>query len=283
MLLDQLERKQDFTSSERLIADYILKHPVEIADLTASEVGERSFTSKASVLRICKKLGVSGYPELQRKIGLEMNEKSRLMALLEDEPVNKDSSFKDIVTIIPSVYDTAITNTKMMLDDNAMRRIVNRLRWMNKIDIYGVGIAHTCVTAAMFKFLSIGIACTAQSAINEHYVMATRLDKKRAAIIVSFTGANATMIQAAKYLRDTGTYVVGIGGSESDELKKVCQEYIEIYSKELIMSMEVLTPYTSITYVFDLLFAALLVSDYDNNVAYSLDVLTYKENRNQKE
>lgn len=282
MLLDQLETKLDFTSSEKLIADYILKHPLEIADLTASELGELSFTSKATVLRLCKKLGVAGYPELQRKIELELNEKSRLMALLKEEPVHKDSTLKDIVTIIPSLYDSAVTNTRMMLDENAMRRIVNRLRMMNKIDIYGVGITHTCAMAAMFKFLSIGIECTAQTGINEHYIMANRHDKKRADVVVSFTGANPTMIRTAKYLRDAGTYVVGIGGAESSELKNVCHEYIGIYSKELILSMEVLTPYISITYVFDLLFAALLVSDYDNNLTYALDVIERKEKPDPK-
>jgi DNA-binding MurR/RpiR family transcriptional regulator len=276
MLLDHLETKEDFTASEKLIADYILENPLEVADLTASELGERSFTSKATVLRLCKKLGVAGYPELQRRLELELNEKSRLLTLLEEEPVHKDSTLKDIVTIIPSVYDSAVTNTRLMLDDNAMRRIVNRLKAMKKIDIYGVGITHTCAMAAMFKFLSIGIECTAHSGLNEHYIMATRHDKKRAAIVVSFTGANQTMIQTARYLREAGTYVVGIGGRDSDELKQVCHEYIEIYSKELILSMEVLTPYIAITYVFDLLFAALLVANYDNNLAYALDVIERK-------
>ncbi|NHC43473.1 MurR/RpiR family transcriptional regulator [Bacillus sp. MM2020_1] len=244
--------------------------------MTATELGRRSFTSKATALRFCKKLGVSSYNDLLRKLEFEINEKTRLMALLDKESVHKDSSFKDIVNIIPSVYDKAITNTKMMLDYNSMSRIINQLKKVDKLDIYGLGITYSCATAAMFKFLSIGIECSAQTGINEHYIMATRKQKNRVAIIVSFTGGNPIMIKTAKYLKGVGTYIIGIGGMESDKLKKECDEYIEVYSKQLIMSMEVLTPFISITYIFDLLFSALLVSDFDNNLKYSLDVIDYE-------
>lgn len=277
MLFEQLEEKRGFTSSEIQIANYILENPLEIVELTASELGERSYTSKSTVLRLCKKLEFSGYNELLRKLELEINEKNRLMALLDKEPVNKDSSFRDIVNIIPSVYDQAITNTKMMLDYKSMNRVINRLKETTKLDIYGLGITYSCATAAMFKFLSIGIECTAQTGINEHYIMATKKQKNRAAIIVSFTGENPIMIKTAKYLKGIGTYIIGIGSNESDKLKKECDEYIDVYSKHLVMSMEVLTPFISITYIFDLLFSALLVSDFDNNLKYSLDVIDYED------
>ncbi|WP_176586027.1 MurR/RpiR family transcriptional regulator [Priestia megaterium] len=276
MLFEQLEEKRGFTTSEIQIANYILENPLETVELTASELGEKSYTSKSTVLRLCKKLEFPGYNDLLRKLELEINEKNRLMALLDKEPVNKDSSFRDIVNIIPSVYDKAITNTKMMLDYKSMNRVITQLKKTEKLDIYGLGITYSCATAAMFKFLSIGIECTAQTGINEHYIMATKKQKNRAAIIVSFTGENPTMIKTAKYLKGVGTYIIGIGGTESDKLKRECDEYIEVYSKQLIMSMEVLTPFISITYIFDLLFSALLVSDFDSNLKYSLDVIDYE-------
>jgi DNA-binding MurR/RpiR family transcriptional regulator len=276
MLYELLEEKKDFTASEIQIAKYILENPLGTVELTATELGKRTYTSKPTVLRLCKKLGFSSYNDLRRKLELEISEKNRLMTLLEKEPVHKDTSFKDIVNIIPSVYDKAITNTRMMLDYNSMSRVINQLKKVDKLDIYGLGITYSCATAAMFKFLSIGIECTAQTGINEHYIMATKKQKNRAAIILSFTGENPIMIKTAKYLKGIGTYIIGIGGMESDKLKKECDEYIEVYSKQLIMSMEVLTPFISITYIFDLLFSALLVTDFDNNLKYSLDVIDYE-------
>lgn len=73
-----LERKEGFTNSERQIADYILKNPTKIQNLTATELGSNSYTSKATVLRLCQKLDLSGYSDLRMTLIKEISEKDRL-------------------------------------------------------------------------------------------------------------------------------------------------------------------------------------------------------------
>jgi len=73
-----LERKEGFTNSERQIADYILKNPKKIKNLTATELGSNSYTSKATVLRLCQKLDLSGYSDLRMTLIKEISEKDRL-------------------------------------------------------------------------------------------------------------------------------------------------------------------------------------------------------------
>ena len=79
-------------------------------------------------------------------------------------------------------------------------------------------------------------------------------------------------MRIASFLKKQGIYIIGIGGAIGD-LKSLCNAYIEIYQKELIMNMEIITPYVSMTYIFDVLFAALMVSDFEKNLKVSLDVL----------
>ncbi|WP_312498460.1 MurR/RpiR family transcriptional regulator [Enterococcus sp.] len=272
MIIEQLEEKKNFTHTERQIADFILKKPFNLSEISADELGKKSFTSKASVFRFCKKLGVSGYDELKRRIEYEINEQVRLNMLLEQEPIGKDTSLKDLISIIPSVYDTAISKTKMLLDYSAISRVIGYMRRADKLDIYSGGITYSCASAARFKFLSIGIDCSAHSGVNEHYIMANK-DRKVVALLLSFTGQNETMIRIGKYLRKNDIFVVGIGGVESPDLKDICNEYIEIFNRELVMSMEILTPFTSLNYALDILFAALLIEDYDKNLKYSVDVI----------
>lgn len=78
MLLERLESKEGFTNSERQIADYILKNPTKIQNLTATELGSNSYTSKATVLRLCQKLDLSGYSDLRMTLIKEISEKDRL-------------------------------------------------------------------------------------------------------------------------------------------------------------------------------------------------------------
>lgn len=274
MIIEQLEEKKDFTTTEIHLAEFILKKPFELSKISADELGRRSFTSKASVFRLCKKLGISGYDELRRRIEHEFNERSRLNMLLEQEPIGKNTSLKDLISIIPSVYDTAISKTKMLLNYGTINRIVGHMKRADKIDIYSGGITYSCASAARFKFLSIGIDCNTHSGVNEHYIMANK-DRKVVAFVLSFTGQNPTMIQIAKYLKENDIFVVGIGGVESPELRDTCDEYIEIFQRELVMSMEILTPFTSMNYALDILFGALLLENYEKNLKYSVDVIKH--------
>ncbi|MGL5512293.1 MAG: MurR/RpiR family transcriptional regulator [Sporomusa sp.] len=55
----------DMTPIQRKIADYILDHPNEIAFMTASELGEKTDTSEASVVRFTSFLGFYRYQEFR--------------------------------------------------------------------------------------------------------------------------------------------------------------------------------------------------------------------------
>ena len=276
MIVEKLENKEAFTNSEKLIAEYILKNPFDLIHLSASELGALTYTSKASVFRLCKKLGVESYELFKHEIELEMNEKTRLEQLLHQEPFHEQSSLKEIINILPSFYDTAINNTRINLNQEVINRVVQHLYLADKIDIYATGITSSCASAAMFKFLSIGKECSVQSSINEHYVMANR-GKRTVSILLSFTGNNPSMIQIAAYLKSLNMYTVGIGGVEGRELKDICQEYIQNYQKNLVLSLEVLTPYISITYILDILFAAMLVNRYQGCLTDAIDILKQKE------
>ncbi|HIT60483.1 MAG TPA: MurR/RpiR family transcriptional regulator [Candidatus Fimousia stercorigallinarum] len=137
MILEQLKETENFTSSERMIAKYVLEHAEHVGHLTASDLAKESYTSKTTVIRLCKKLGMKGYQDFIRQVGIEAAESKRVNALLESEPFNENSTYEDIVQKLPSIYDSAVGNTKLSLDRNVVRRVVNRIRQADKVDFYG--------------------------------------------------------------------------------------------------------------------------------------------------
>ena len=60
MLIEQLEKKKDFTASELQITEYVISHGMQIMDLTAEQLAEKTYTSKASVIRFCRRIGSAG-------------------------------------------------------------------------------------------------------------------------------------------------------------------------------------------------------------------------------
>ena len=272
MIIDKLERMDDFTSQEKEIAKYILENPTLIKELSTEELAKATFTSQATVVRLCKKLETKGYNDFKLKLSTEYLEAARVREFLKDEPITKESTYDDIIDIIPKMYDSAITNTKLMLNSNVINRVINRLKEARKIDLYGYGISYSVARQAAFKFLSIGIDSMAHDGLNEHYITASKDNSHVVAILISFTGRNSSIIKIAKYLRRHGIYVIGISGNRSSEMVESCNEVIQIDTKKLILSMEVITAVISTQYILDILFSMLLASNYENNIKASLEV-----------
>ena len=56
MILEKIEKKEDFTNTDKIIAQFILEHPFQIENLTAAELGKITYTSKAVCLGSARKL-----------------------------------------------------------------------------------------------------------------------------------------------------------------------------------------------------------------------------------
>lgn len=87
MLLVQLKEMKNFTNHEKDIANYILAHMEQIPDMSAGELAKSTLTSKATVVRLSQKLGLSGYHEFKLKLIAEVNQNERIGQILANEPI----------------------------------------------------------------------------------------------------------------------------------------------------------------------------------------------------
>lgn len=276
MLFEKLKEEVNFTNHEKEVAHYILEHADKIPELSTGELARASFTSKATVVRLIQKLGLSGYQEFKLKLVEEINQKKRIGQLLANEPITDKSSYSDIIHTLPVLYDKAVTNTRLSLNKNSMNRINNVLQSADCIDLYGTGISYIVAQSAAFKFSTLGVESSAYESISGHY-LAARKNKKTIAFLISFTGANRTVIQMAKYLREaTNHYLVGIMGPYSDEIRKYCNEVVEIPNRDSLLSLDVISSFSAATYVLDIFFSLLLSRRYEEHAKSSLEMLTHR-------
>jgi len=277
MLMEKLKEQTDFTNLEKEVARYVLENLEWIPGMSSKELAEASFTSKATVVRLSQKLGLAGYLDFKLKLVEEINQKNRLSQMLEGEPITGKSSYSDIIHTLPVLYDKAVTNTRLALDKNAVNRINQVLQRAECVDFYGTGISYILAQSAVFKFATLGLECSAYESINGHY-LAARKNKKTIAFLISFTGANRTVIRIAKYLREaTGNYVVGLAGPHSQVLRKWCHEIVEIPNRDSLLSLGVITSFSAVTYVLDIFFSLLLAKRYEEHAKSSLEMLTHMD------
>lgn len=137
--------------SERKIAEYIIKNPEKSILMTALTLGEKSETSSAAVIRLCKSLGFKGFQEL----------KIRVAGDLQVEPVNEyrdiepNESFRNIIEKVTSNTIQTLKETVDIMSENKLQKAVKVLSEAKSILFVGFGASNIAAKDAEQKFLRI--------------------------------------------------------------------------------------------------------------------------------
>ena len=100
MIIDKIKALDHLTIQEKYLVDYILGNPDDILQKNINELAQLSYTSTATVSRLCKKLGFKGYKDFKYQYAAEYSHLLELKSDLEIEPFSSDSSIKDALNKI---------------------------------------------------------------------------------------------------------------------------------------------------------------------------------------
>ena len=65
LIVDKLALQEGLSEGEKTLARYILAHGMEIAKYSTRSLAEVTYTSPPTVLRLCKKLGFTGFDDFK--------------------------------------------------------------------------------------------------------------------------------------------------------------------------------------------------------------------------
>ena len=117
-------RFDDFSRSQKDVAQYIVDHLDEVAFQTAEELARRANTSSSTVVRFAQALGFEGFPELQTSAREEF--RRRVAAGLKAPNGNGASpSVAPLFSLDQSDFETAVAADHVNVEDTA-RRISRR-------------------------------------------------------------------------------------------------------------------------------------------------------------
>lgn len=138
--------------SEKKIASYIIESPQEAISLTANELGKRSATSGAAVIRLCKSLDLKGFQDLKIRIAGDLQKSDDFIGYQDIKPSEPATS------IIKKMTDNTINTireTAELLHIEALQKAVNILLKARRIHFIGVGASSIAAEDAQQKFQRI--------------------------------------------------------------------------------------------------------------------------------
>lgn len=170
-----------FTVGERIVADYIIKYPIDVIRYSAEGVAERCNTSRSNVVRLCKKLGFCGYSEFKYEMNRYMNTPhSSAKNSMTADPANELSSFEK--------YMNCFSLLKNSFDSVQLKEAAHIILNSKKIMILGEYHSFFSAQQLEFRLNRCRIDAHALSDISSMEALSEIMTQEDTVIIFSISG-----------------------------------------------------------------------------------------------
>lgn len=264
--LNELKQMNKLTSTEQGIVNYILTYPEELEKISSRQLAELTYTSPATVVRICQKLGFSGYSEFKIKYLQEVNQTPMMDQINRTNPITSEDSLHRIVNKVAALEITAIEQTKKGIDLDQLNRVSELLNQATCIDFYAFDNNLHLAKNACSHFLYAGKQAVIHDSSNAQFMQAFASVQGHVAIIISRTGENQMLYRIATILCEKKIPLLVLTESRHSSLAKISTEHLYLYNVHRFTDMGTILFQTSVQYLFDLLFAILFSRNFENSV-----------------
>ena len=137
-IMTQLEFALDFTHAEVEIAHYILNHGEDVLNLSIKELAKRTYTSPATIVRLCRKLGLEGYNDFKIKYSAELQYTlTKTKRIDVNFPFGPEDNYPQIAYKLGTMSREVIEDTIKLIDFDDLRKAIELMNQYESIDIYG--------------------------------------------------------------------------------------------------------------------------------------------------
>lgn len=271
-LFINLKENKDLSKNERILADYILKHPEDVLKMSSKDLGKVCFVSTATVYRLCDKLGLSGFSDLKIKITSSLDDYRKSNENFNfDFPVNQFQTHYEIIQKIKEDYEQTLNLTANLFSLDQLRLIASAMKKAQIIDVYTSAGNINFALNFQFQMQEIGIQVNVPIDEYQQRLIAASSDENHLAIIITFGGRGILSDILPRILHKVKTPIVLISSYDYTfkDLDPDYQLYISPYENHY-KKISSFSTRLSILYILDVLYTCYFKLDYQENIEKKL-------------
>jgi len=215
-------RFEDFSRSQKDVAQYIVDHLDEAAFRTAEELARRANTSSSTVVRFSQGLGFEGFPELQQAARDEYRRRAPGAAIVSPAPLfSLDQSPFEAVLAADHVN---VEETARKLSRSEVENAINALATASKVLIAGTD--QMAFFASYLKYLLVLLDVRAELVGNpsqEALGRLSRIDSETLVVGLSAGRPHPLIVRTMKLARHRDAQRIAITDATLSEVARFAQ------------------------------------------------------------
>jgi DNA-binding MurR/RpiR family transcriptional regulator len=252
--------------AEQRVAAAVARDPAGAAAMTISELSAQCRTSETTVIRFCRAIGFSGYPELRLALAAAAQAASPAGWQHVGSDIGPDDTAEEIIKKIVYADARAVEETAAQLDAGTLAAVVDAVVGARHIDVYGVGASALVALDLQQKLHRVGHAVFAWQDPHIAITSASLLRRGDVAIGISHTGATADTVESLAQARKRRAATVAITNFPGSPISRVADHVLTTAARETTFRSGAMASRIAALTVVDSLFVAVAQRDYSRTL-----------------
>lgn len=253
------------TESEKNIINYIINDCDYVINEDIRTLSNKTLSSTSTIIRLCKKLGFSGYKELKKQLIYDL-----AIRQSNKKELSKSLSYSDnldkIIDIVTDKSQKSIVNTSKLLNKEDLIETVKLIENTLDINLFGMGSSLLVAKDMRQKFIRVNKKLNIDDDWHLQYLSAKNSKSDSLGIIFSYSGLTEEMIKCNKSLKENGSKVVLITGFLNSYLAKKSDIVLQVAPIEKVFRMGAFSSRISQLFIVDLIYSLYINRNYDDSL-----------------
>lgn len=229
-LVGLLERGDSLTRAEYRVLSHLTNHPLLVGNITVRELAQATFVSSATIMRLCQKLGFSGFSEFIW----------HCKQLLSSTPHIANQPAETAATL-PILFDQFVDNyrqTFRWVTPELMAEFSALLREKESFFLYGAGFSYLFAEYLTKKLQVLGKTAFISGPGDSRGIFLSNASKYQVFIAISRSGETEQVLDKARIAQNVGMSIVAFTRASPNSLSELADVHFQLYDEAIHFAAE---------------------------------------------
>ncbi|MEG7439915.1 MurR/RpiR family transcriptional regulator [Enterobacter hormaechei] len=224
-----LTRGSSLTRAEYRVLAHLTEHPLLVGNITVRELAQATFVSTATIMRLCQKLGFSGFSEFIW----------HCKQLLSDTPhitVQPEQHAE-----MPALFTRFVANyqqTFQWVTQDKRQQFASLLRQKESFFLYGAGFSYLFAEYLTKKLQVLGKTAFISGPGDSRNIFLSNAARYQVFIAVSRSGETEQLMDKARIAKNVGMTIVAFTRASANTLAGMADVHFALYDEAVHFAAE---------------------------------------------
>lgn len=258
------EVKNDLSVKELEVAEYIMSNSQIVKNMSIQTLAKLNHVSTSTILRLCNKLGYSGFSDF--KVDLISSSPQKLSTDILQDDINLNDTLQDVNRKVQAMEKSSIDETHFIVNLEALDQAIDLIIGSDKIVIFGVGSSGLVGKELEYQLIKIkkDINCHFDAHISRSIV--STLNKNDLIIIISHSGETPECVELLKLAESLKVSSIAITKMGQSQISLLANIVLHTTSMEHASRLIPIRSKISQISVINILLTNLFIRKYDEHL-----------------